>query len=309
MWLFKKHLNNFPVDLVYLWCDGSDPVFKKNKELLYTKLYGNTKKQESLNDHHFVQINELKYSLRSAEKNVPWIRKIFIVTNKQVPKWLNTKSDKIEIIDHSQIGLSNIYNSVAIESQLYKIPGLSEHFLYANDDTFFNKKVKKSFFFNSKGIPIVHVYKCSTIGCAYLTTIKTASTEIFGVNKFYTAPYHCIAPYTISQFKLVLNSRYSNVYNATSKNPFRSRFDMQKFFISLYNYKMNKTKLVYHKPNKSDHDRVNVYTCYSLGLERIDKYNPKLCCINSSDKDDEKWNKSVIDLFEKKFSSKSSFEI
>ncbi|GMO15720.1 MAG: hypothetical protein Ta2E_06770 [Mycoplasmoidaceae bacterium] len=304
-------MNNFPVDLVYLWCDGSDPVFKKNKELLYTKLYGNTKKQESLEDHHFVQINELKYSLRSAEKNVPWIRKIFIVTNKQIPKWLNTKSDKIQVIDQSQIGLSNIYNSVAIESQLYKIPGLSEHFLYANDDMFFNKKVKKSFFFTSKGIPIVYLEKQDGVySSAYMMMIFNAYSEVFGVDneKDFLKPLHCITSYTISQFKLVLNSRYSDVYNTTSKNPFRSTFDVHRFFVSIYSSKNKLANLVCLNNDESNY--IDLYFCKAIdrSLIHLKRYNPNMFCINSSNKDDEKWNKSVIELLENKFPDKSAFE-
>ena len=57
----------------------------------------------STGDIRFFDNDELKYSLRSLEKNAPWINHIFIVTDRQVPKWLNTTNTKVTIIDHSEI--------------------------------------------------------------------------------------------------------------------------------------------------------------------------------------------------------------
>ncbi|OOK70478.1 exopolysaccharide phosphotransferase cpsY domain protein [Mycobacterium kansasii] len=39
-----------------------------------------------------------------------------------------------------------------MESQLHHIPGLSEHFLYSNDDMFFGRPVKASMFFSPGGV-------------------------------------------------------------------------------------------------------------------------------------------------------------
>ena len=95
-------------------------------------------------------MTSFKYSLRSVEMYAPWIRKIFIVTDNQVPKWLDTSNPKIRIVDHKEI-LPEVslpcFNSRLIEHFLYKIPGLSEHFLYANDDMFINRPVTPATFF------------------------------------------------------------------------------------------------------------------------------------------------------------------
>jgi len=47
--------------------------------------------------------NELLYSLRSIERYAPWVRKIFIVTNGQIPNWLNVNHPRIQIITHEMI--------------------------------------------------------------------------------------------------------------------------------------------------------------------------------------------------------------
>lgn len=82
---------------------------------------------------------ELKYSLRSIVKNAPWIRRVYLVTDNQIPYWLNLNNgDKLRIISHSDIFQNKshlpVFSSPAIESQLHRIPGLSRRFIYFNDD-------------------------------------------------------------------------------------------------------------------------------------------------------------------------------
>ncbi|MDR0449403.1 MAG: Stealth CR1 domain-containing protein [Rickettsiales bacterium] len=144
------------IDLVYLWVDGSDKKWlaKKNAALGVARGSGVAARRWRDND-------ELKYSLRSVEKFAPWINHIFIITDGQRPKWL-ANNPKITIVDHKEIideKYLPTFNSVTIESNIYKIPGLSEHFLYANDDMFFGRPVQPDFFFDKKGDPIVIVKK------------------------------------------------------------------------------------------------------------------------------------------------------
>ena len=58
----------------------------------------------------------------------PWICKIFIVTNGQIPKWLKLENQRVTIIPHDQIFLQQsdlpTYSSRAIESNVHRIPGL-----------------------------------------------------------------------------------------------------------------------------------------------------------------------------------------
>uniref|UniRef100_A0A1I8JMU2 Stealth_CR2 domain-containing protein n=1 Tax=Macrostomum lignano TaxID=282301 RepID=A0A1I8JMU2_9PLAT len=46
---------------------------------------------------------ELKYSLRSLTKFAPWIRKVYLVTNGQVPNWLNLTNPRLTLITHECI--------------------------------------------------------------------------------------------------------------------------------------------------------------------------------------------------------------
>ena len=76
------------------------------------------------------------------------------MTDEQTPVWLNTDHPKIKIIDHKDIIPTDklpLFNSTTIEMFIPFIPGLSEHFLYANDDMFVWSKVEKEFFFPEPG--------------------------------------------------------------------------------------------------------------------------------------------------------------
>ena len=144
-----------PVDLVYTWVDGSDPAWQARK----AESLGTTEMREASVDAaieaRFDNRDELKYSLRSVEMFASWVRRIWIVTDQQVPSWLR-QDDRLRVVDHREIfadpSALPVYNSHAIESQLHHIPGLAEHYVYANDDMLFGARVEPEDFFHGNGI-------------------------------------------------------------------------------------------------------------------------------------------------------------
>ncbi|KAF0979544.1 hypothetical protein FDP41_001408 [Naegleria fowleri] len=106
--------------------------------------------------NRFRDNDELKFSLRSLERFAPWVRNIYIVTNGQVPNWLNIKNPKIKIVKHSDIyrDVSHlpVFSSPSIESHIHRIPGLSKKFIYLNDDVMFGNFVyPEDFYSHSTG--------------------------------------------------------------------------------------------------------------------------------------------------------------
>lgn len=146
---FAEHLCYPEIDAVYTWVNGSDPVWLK--EMLFYKSQLDSKRSDlsdsvdSFSQSRFRDNDELRYSLRSIEKFAPWIRKIFIVTNGQVPSWLDLSNPKVQIITHDQIFKDKsqlpTFSSSAIELNLHRIPGISDYFIYFNDDVFFGQPV------------------------------------------------------------------------------------------------------------------------------------------------------------------------
>lgn len=144
-----------PIDIVYTWVDGNDPKWLTRKNNALTGVDVLATNETATGHSRFASRNELKYSLRSVEAYASWVNHIYIVTDDQVPDWLDTSHPKITIVDHRDIfsDTSNlpVFNSHAIESQLHHIPGLNERYLYMNDDIFFMKPITSDLFFTSNG--------------------------------------------------------------------------------------------------------------------------------------------------------------
>ncbi|XP_064482412.1 N-acetylglucosamine-1-phosphotransferase subunits alpha/beta-like [Ornithodoros turicata] len=114
---------------------------------------------EDVDRSRFADNDELKYSLRSLEKNAAWIRRVFLVTNGQIPSWLNLNSGKISVVTHQEIFVNEshlpTFSSPAIECHLHRIPGLSKRFIYLNDDVMFGKRVwPDDFYSHSNGYKV-----------------------------------------------------------------------------------------------------------------------------------------------------------
>jgi len=137
------------VSIVYTWVNGSDPHHQEIK----SKYNGGIKKV----DQRDRSMDELRYSLRSLEKNLPWHEgMIYIVSPNQTPHWLNTNHPRIKVIDQATLlppDANPTFNSFSIEFYLDKIPGLTERFIQLNDDYFFKRYIHPSFFFNQKKFP------------------------------------------------------------------------------------------------------------------------------------------------------------
>jgi hypothetical protein len=146
---------DFPVDVVYTWVDGNDPdwLARKNRTLAEC---GREHARTAGSAARFRNRDELRYSLRSIVMYAPWVRKIYLVTDDQKPDWLDERHPRIEVISHREIfgdaGRLPTFNSHAIETRLHHIPGLSEHFLYFNDDFFLGRSQEPSQFFDSNGV-------------------------------------------------------------------------------------------------------------------------------------------------------------
>ena len=101
----------------------------------------------------------LRYGLRSLERHAPWVNRVFLFTCRpQVPAWLDIAHPRLTVIHHDEVipaALLPTFNSFAIISHLHLIPGLSDTFLYLEDDMLFLKDVSVSDFLAEDGRPLV----------------------------------------------------------------------------------------------------------------------------------------------------------
>ncbi|WP_327717996.1 stealth family protein [Streptomyces sp. NBC_00490] len=144
----------FPVDAVYTWVDGDDPAMAA-KRRAHQALSHDTIAPRETGASRYTSHDELRYALRSLEMYAGFVRHVYLVTDSQIPDWLDPRAEGLTVIDHRDILPADalpVFNSHAIESRLHHIPGLSEHYLYFNDDVFINRPVGAEHFFHGNGI-------------------------------------------------------------------------------------------------------------------------------------------------------------
>ena len=123
------------IDAVCMWVDGTRPDY-----LELVRLYAGTPRD--LNPERYRDpFDLLRYSLRSIELHAPWLRNIYLFTCRpQVPAWLRADHPRIRVVHHDETGappgMLPTFNSNVIESLFHRLPGMSEQFLYLNDDHF-----------------------------------------------------------------------------------------------------------------------------------------------------------------------------
>lgn len=145
------------IDIVYLWVDGNDPVWRQKRQTSLSQLNANNRNSIAKYGNvegRFRDNDELRYSLRALERYFPDCGHVYIVTDAQTPAWLQN-SAQISIIDHKDLIPANklpTFDSANIESYIHQIPDLSERYFYLNDDVFFGSPIDLSHWFSQDGI-------------------------------------------------------------------------------------------------------------------------------------------------------------
>lgn len=139
------------IDYVITWVDGTDPAHLAQQKKY--KQEASLAHKEATKSERFIDNGEIYYHIASILKYAPFINHIYIITDNQKPAYLNDfhlenkcAADFISVISHDEIfrdlpAKRPNYNSLSIESALWRIPELSEFFVYANDDFFINGPV------------------------------------------------------------------------------------------------------------------------------------------------------------------------
>ena len=142
----------FPIDIVFSWVDGTDKEWQRARaRRMAAYVVGEGDDAEA----RYRQIDELKYALRSVHTHMPWIRTIFIATDSKAPAWL-ADHPKVRIVRSEEFFRDQdwlpTHNSQAVEAQLHRIEGLSDHFVYSNDDMFIGRPLRPEVFFSPGGV-------------------------------------------------------------------------------------------------------------------------------------------------------------
>ena len=141
---------DFPIDIVIPWVDGNDPAWQAQRAKYAPRATG-----DSAAEYRFRDWGLMRYWFRSIDAFAPWVRRIYFVTCGQRPEWLNTADPRLVCVDHSDYIPADYlptFDSNTIEIFCNRIPGLAEHFVLFNDDTFLVGPTTREDFFEG-GLP------------------------------------------------------------------------------------------------------------------------------------------------------------
>lgn len=137
------------IDLVFTYVDGADPAHTARLAQMRQALGQGSGEAgfPAIRPTWYRNVSELTYGVRSALRFLPWLRTIFIVTDRQAPPVDPDliASGKVRVVDHADIipeRYRPVFDATIIESFLHRIEGLSEIFLYNNDDMLFGQPLE-----------------------------------------------------------------------------------------------------------------------------------------------------------------------
>jgi hypothetical protein len=169
----------------------------------------------------------LKYVMRGIDTYMPFIDRIHLVVmmDSQVPEWVNR--EKVNIVYHEDIipkEFLPLFNSSSIEMFIHKIPGLSEEFIYFNDDFFPTQPLEYSDFFDGNGkiynsfqddvsvkpgYYLENLKRCTRIAALNFAIVEEPSKLNF--------PQHIMAPFIKKEMELCYNHTKEIIDNSVSK--------------------------------------------------------------------------------------------
>lgn len=316
----QENERQFDIDIVYTWVNSNDPDWKE----IY-KTYKPDFNSDATSDARFKSRDELKYSIRSWEMYGNFFRNIYIVSNCKPPEWLNLDNPRIKWVYHEDILPAEVlptFSSHAIETSVHKIPGLSEFFIYCNDDVFLTKKTSFEDFFYSNKVSKIrlenwgNVNGDATIGDPdFLNAARNGRKLLEDTFKVSCTSLHS---HTIFPMRKSIVEEICNKFKDSIENTFRQRFrsktdvSLTSFLYPHYAYLTgnavnSKDKVLLIKSTK---DFVSIFSNLILEQKENSQSLPLTICINdgADSYKNEKWNLEVVKFLENYFSHKSSFE-
>lgn len=254
----------------------------------------------------------LPYLLRGIEQYMPFVDRVFLVVSgeSQVPEWADTT--RLQTICHKDIIPERFlptFNSTTIELFLHRIPGLSEEFIYFNDDFYPVAPMKRADFFAdgkivtrfSRHLLALDLYKKQTRQSDRL------AQSAAGVKRhcFFIRPQHTCAPMLKSQNEKLYGKIKSSLEPDITM--LRTERNANQYVYTDYLYY---TGQAINKPISTKHCSMAVYSAESIAKQIVSP-SKSIVCINdvsmSADKQ-EKMRRELHRAFETRLPLKSRFE-
>lgn len=291
------------MDAVITFVNGNDPVWQR----AYAQTTSQVVLKKRYRDWGF-----LPYLLRGIEQNMPYIGNIFLVvsTESQVPDWINRNA--VRVVLHADIIPSEYlptFNSTTIELFLHRIPGLSEQFVYFNDDLFPVSPLPESNLFRedkivtrfSRHIFAANLYKQQTRQSDCMARLAAGCRK----SLVFIRPQHTITP--------MLQSVSAEVYSKlesllrTHITPLRRKDNCNQYLYTDYLYHIGR---VHRQTIPTKHCSMAVCSGQKIADEIL-QCRRSIICINDVEMSDERMQAmraTILQAFEIRFPSKSRFE-
>ena len=303
---------SFDIDMVFSWVDGSSDDFQRERaKRMQAYVVGEGDDSEA----RYRQIDELKYALRSVHMHAPWVRRIFIATDSPAPAWL-ADHPRVTIVPAEAMfadpSVLPTHNSHAVEAQLHRIEGLSEHFLYSNDDMFFGRALKPDIFFSPGGVT-KFVEATTRIGLGDTTPDRSGHDNAARTNRqvlrrrfgAITTRHleHCAAPLTRGVMA-EMEREFPEEFRRTAAARFRSATDIS-VTNSLYHYYALMTgRAVQQTGAKVQYIETTLRKALPAMQRLLRKRDQDMFCLNDGSKPEisvEKRTKAVTEFLERYF--------
>lgn len=300
-------------DYVFTYVDAEDDNWYKTFKEASSKAGRST----SRTNVRFRSWGTLKYLLRGIAEYLPFINNLYMVVSdiSQVPDWVN--QDTVHIVLHKDIipeKYRPTYNSNTIETFLYKIPGLSEQFIYGNDDMFPIGPMKEDDFYKD-GMPLISckikdkpnnmtLYRKSLVRtlelCKKFNKYRLDSKQ-------YVRSDHSLSPMLKSTWKAYHDKYGKDICSTISA--FRKSDNVTQELSNFHHFIYNqKNKIRVFKKRK-----VTYFEFRNMAATRLERYmgnkSTQIICINDAGVQDYNKDKDIVcNIFEKKFPNKCKYE-
>ena len=231
--IFKKSSNAGKTDIVITYVDFECVKWQESyKHHIETTYDPTVHTVDSATKNRFVNHGELRYLLRAIAQHMPWIHNIFLVVDDDLvaPAWMN---GNVIIVRHKEIFIGDhgnflpTFNSQAIETVLHNIKGISDPFIYFNDDVFIGRPIQRTDLIQESRIALIPSESRSKTGipdvseygfrCAW-KNVNTLLDNHFGPSVRYKLEH---APFVVSPR---IMKKLWKVFNKEMERTVRSRF-------------------------------------------------------------------------------------
>ena len=245
---------------------------------------------------------------------MPFVGNVFLLVAResQIPQWIDRSA--VQVVLHQDFIPAKYlptFNSTAIEMFIHRITGLSEEYIYFNDDFFpLMSCLPTDFFRNGQAAVSMKRHLCTFNNLFRIQTKRSdrLARQAAGIKSMfcYLRPQHTCAPMLKSVCEELYERCSADI--EASVTPLRTRKNYNQYVFTDYAFFTGHT---FEQRISNRHLSLSVTSIESL-TEAIVHPTHKLACINDVNMSEDKFERfhtALHSAFAKRFPHKSHFEI